>query len=94
MESNNQSPSSSRPDTSVNPALPVVPKPQNKSERLTSLRLPRDLTLGGNSVLRQRARIDPSTNKTYVPNLNVTRNKNLYDNCRINCPQIYSQSSF
>lgn len=87
MASINQNPSSSKPDTSVNPALPVVPQPQNKSERLTSLRLPRDLTLGGNSVLRQRTRIDPSTNKTYVPNLNVTRNKNLYDINKISCLQ-------
>lgn len=70
MASNKQSSSTSKPgaaDSTISGAV--------KSERLASLRLPRDLTLGGGS--QQRTRINPATNKTYVPNLNVTRNKNL-----------------
>lgn len=70
MASNQQSSSTPKPgvsDSTVSGA--------GKSERLASLRLPRDLTLGGG--LQQRPRINPATNKTYVPNLNVTRNKNL-----------------
>lgn len=44
------------------------------TQRLTSLRLPRDLTLGG---LNPGRVTKPNLNKKiYTPNLNVVRNKN------------------
>lgn len=49
------------------------------SERLSSIRLPRDLTLGGISSGRSNVRpnLVPSNKKVYTPNLNAIRNKNV-----------------
>lgn len=49
------------------------------TERLTSFRLPRDLTLGGLSVRNSVPRPNSVTNnkKVYTPNLNAVRNKNV-----------------
>lgn len=46
----------------VEPGLPIT------TQRLTSFRLPRDLTLGGNIKTEK-------PKKVYTPNLNVQRNK-------------------
>lgn len=45
-----------------------------KQERLSSFRLPRDLTLGG--VNPARVNRNAVNKKVYTPNLNATRNKN------------------
>lgn len=49
------------------------------SERLSSFRLPRDLTLGGVSVKNPVARPNLLQNnkRIYTPNLNAIRNKNV-----------------
>lgn len=45
-----------------------------KTERLSSFRLPRDLTLGGLSVAKaSRSQVNK---KVYTPNLNAIRNRN------------------
>lgn len=43
-------------------------------ERLSSFRLPRDLTLGG--INPARVVRNPTNKKVYTPNLNAVRNKN------------------
>lgn len=54
-------------------AVPIPPTATIKTERLTSFRVPRDLTLGG---LANGRNVKPVTNKkVYTPNLNAVRNK-------------------
>lgn len=49
------------------------------SERLSSFRLPRDLTLGGVRTKNpiDRPNLIQSNKKVYTPNLNAIRNKNV-----------------
>lgn len=48
------------------------------TERLSSFRLPRDLTLGGTSLPIARPNLSQNANKrVYTPNLNAIRNKNV-----------------
>ncbi|KXJ83359.1 hypothetical protein RP20_CCG006484 [Aedes albopictus] len=54
-------------------AVQIPPTATIKTERLTSFRVPRDLTLGG---LANGRNVKPVTNKkVYTPNLNAVRNK-------------------
>lgn len=48
------------------------------SERLTSFRLPRDLTLGGVPSPVVRPNLLQNSKKVYTPNLSAVRNKNTY----------------
>lgn len=59
-------------------ALPVDSKLYT-TERLSSFRLPRDLTLGGLSVRNSvpRPNLVTSNKKVYIPNLNAVRNKDV-----------------
>lgn len=55
--------------------------PSMPTERLSSFRLPRDLTLGGGANLNstrnsQRPNLVNNNKKVYAPNLNAIRNKN------------------
>lgn len=50
------------------------PGTQMKRERLTSFKLPRDLTLG--SQVTKLSRGASTVKKSFTPNLNVVRNKN------------------
>lgn len=56
-------------------------KPLPSTERLSSFRLPRDLTLGGlpqpRAVARPNLGAATSNKKVYTPNLNAVRNKNV-----------------
>lgn len=60
------------------PNLECKPLP---TERLSSFRLPRDLTLGGlpppRSMVRPNLGASTSNKKVYTPNLNAVRNKNV-----------------
>lgn len=51
------------------------------TERLSSFRLPRDLTLGGlptpRSLVRPNLGASTANKKIYTPNLNAVRNKNV-----------------
>lgn len=68
------------PSTAPPPIIPAIIPPiaatiktesglPTSTTRLTSFKLPRDLTLGGNVKLEK-------PKKVYTPNLNVQRNKN------------------
>lgn len=50
------------------------------TERLTSFRVPRDLTLGGMgySATKLAQRANTANKKVYTPNLNAVRNRNAY----------------
>lgn len=60
------------------PNLDCKPLP---TERLSSFRLPRDLTLGGlpapRTVARPNLGAATANKKVYMPNLNAVRNKNV-----------------
>lgn len=52
-----------------------------KPERLSSFRLPRDLTLGGlptpRNMVKSNLSASNANKKVYIPNLNAVRNKNV-----------------
>lgn len=86
MASNNKPSTTSSLYKSAN-ILPQIKRetlpPDSKlytSERLSSFRLPRDLTLGGVPLKTPVARpnLIQNNKKVYTPNLNAVRNKNVY----------------
>lgn len=65
-----------RGNTAASAASSPVSQPMTttvKSERLSSFRVPRDLTLGG--LTNGRATKPAANKKVYTPNLNAVRNK-------------------
>lgn len=62
--------------TPINAAsIKLEPGTTGRNERLASLKIPRDLTLG-NLVVGKSTRGGGAAKKVFTPNLNVTRNKN------------------
>lgn len=55
-------------------SIKVEPGTPGRNERLASLKIPRDLTLGSLAV--GKIPRGGAVKKVYTPNLNVTRNKN------------------
>lgn len=56
---------------------PTTPGGSGRNERLSSLKIPRDLTLGSLGVVGKSIR-GGANKKVFTPNLNVVRNKNTY----------------
>lgn len=78
------------PNVRVKSEQPGTAETPFPTERLTSFRMPRDLTLGGMgySATKLAQRANTANKKVYTPNLNAVRNRNAYvalcccfDNC-------------
>lgn len=80
IKSQQAGPSTSSAPTRIKAEVPGTVEMPFPTERLTSFRMPRDLTLGGMGLSATRLAQRPTTanKKVYMPNLNAVRNKNVY----------------